>query len=71
MQLSKYSKRTSSKIEAFTGQRVVAVAAGEAHNLALAADGAVWSWGWGSRGQLGHGDEQIQLLPKKVEAFAD
>ena len=59
------------KIEAFAGQRVVAVSAGGAHSLAVTADGAVWSWGGGSYGRLGHGDEQIQLLPKKVEAFAD
>jgi len=58
------------KVEAFAGQRVVAVSAGGSHSLALAADGAVWSWGWGGQGQLGHGDQQLQLLPKKVEALA-
>ena len=59
------------KIEAFTGLRVVALSAGEGHSLAITADGAVWSWGGGEDGTLGHGDEQMQLLPKKVEAFAD
>ena len=59
------------KIEAFAGQRVVAVSAGFAHNLAFTADGAVWSWGRGHAGVLGHGDEQDQLLPKKVEVLAD
>jgi len=39
-------------------------------SLAITADGSVWSWGDGANGQLGHGDEQRQLLPKKVEAFA-
>jgi len=58
------------KIEAFTGQRVVDVSAGLHHSLALTADGAVWSWGTGYSGRLGHGDQQDQLLPKKVEAFA-
>jgi len=57
------------QVEAFAGQRVVAVSAGEAHSLALTAPGAVWSWGGGEDG-LGHGDTQLQLLPKKVEAFA-
>ena len=57
------------KIEAFVGKRVVAISAGAAHSLALTADGAVWSWGHGGDGQLGHGDQQSQLLPKKVEAF--
>ena len=58
------------KIEAFGGQRVIAVSAGNFHSLALTADGAVWSWGNGQEGQLGHGDEYTQLLPKKVEALA-
>ena len=44
--------------------------AGAAHSLAITADGAVWIWGWGYFGQLGHGDEQRQLLPKKIEAFS-
>jgi len=58
------------KIEAFAGQRVVAVSAGMAHSLVLTADGALWSWGGGGNGRLGHGDEQKQLLPKKIEALA-
>jgi len=58
------------KIEAFAGQHVVAVSAGGRHSLALAADGAVWSWGGGANGRLGHGDQQSQLLPKKIEALA-
>jgi len=35
------------KVEAFDGQRVLAVLAGGAHSLALTADGSVWSWGYG------------------------
>jgi len=58
------------KVEALTGRRVVTVSAGVAHSLAITTDGAVWSWGHGGEGRLGHGDTQRQLLPKKVEAFA-
>jgi len=58
------------KVEAFGGQRVVAVSAGFDHSLAITADGAVWSWGGGGGGQLGHGDEQDEHLPKKIEALA-
>ena len=47
-------------------ERVVAVSAGGRHSLALTASGAVWSWGDGQRGRLGHGDEQHQLLPKSI-----
>ena len=59
------------KIETLAGQRVVAVSAGDQHSLAITADGAVWSWGKGGAGRLGHGNLQEQPLPKKVEAFAD
>ena len=58
------------KVEALAGQRVVAVSAGGYHSLTLTADGSVWSWGVGDWGELGHGDTQEQLLPKKVEALA-
>jgi len=58
------------KIAAFAGHRVVAVSAGWKHSLAITADGAIWSWGCGGGGMLGHGDEQNQLLPKKIAAFA-
>ena len=58
------------KVEAFAGQRVLAVSAGDFHSLAITADGGVWSWGSGAFGKLGHGDEQSQQQPKKVEAFA-
>jgi len=57
-------------VEVFAGQRVVATSVGGDHNLALTASGAVWSWGGGGSGRLGHGDQQEQLLPKKVEAMA-
>ena len=58
------------EVEAFADQRVVAVTAGGSHSLAITADGAVWSWGSDLYGRLGHGDQQIQLQPRKVEAFA-
>ena len=58
------------KVEAIAGQRAIAVSAGSGHSIAITADGAVWSWGRGDEGQLGHGNQQGQLLPKKIEAFA-
>ena len=59
------------KVEAFAGRSVIAVSTGAYHNLALTAGGNVWSWGNGGFGKLGHCDEQRQLLPKQIEAFAD
>ena len=56
--------------EALARQRVVAVSAGFAHSLAFTADGALLSWGDGGHGRLGHGDDQAQWQPKKIEALA-
>jgi len=36
---------------------IVRVACAEFHTLALDGDGAVWSWGRGADGALGHGDD--------------
>ena len=59
------------KVEAFAGQRVVAVSAGVAHSLALTADGAVFTWGLVESGCLGHGEDlSNQLLPKKIEVWS-
>ena len=56
--------------EANVMKKMLDAASAEDHSIATTADGAVWSWGAGGGGRLGHGDEQRQLLPKKVEAFA-
>jgi len=49
---------------------VVAVSAGEQHSLARTADGAVFTWGKGESGCLGHGEDLTnQLLPKKIEVW--
>ncbi|ONM38547.1 Regulator of chromosome condensation (RCC1) family protein [Zea mays] len=46
--------------------KVVAVAAGEAHTLALTGDGQVYSWGRGPFGRLGNGREDDKLVPTAV-----
>ena len=51
-------------------ERVVSVAAGSEHSLALAAEGALFSFGCGVDGQLGHGDTANQPQPKRVVALA-
>ena len=48
---------------AFGGARVVAAAAGWHHSSAVTEDGALWTWGDGYYGQLGHGDAQRCLVP--------
>ena len=49
--------------------RVDHIAVGYGHSLALADEGLVFSWGVGSKGQLGHGDRETKRSPQLVEAI--
>lgn len=51
--------------------KVIAVATGEAHTLALGGDGNVYSWGRGTFGRLGCGSESDQLLPTRIRFFQE
>lgn len=42
---------------------------GQYHSFALTADGRLYSWGWGTHGQLGHGDTETLYEPKRVRYF--
>ncbi|KAM0861517.1 hypothetical protein ACQ4PT_045837 [Festuca glaucescens] len=46
--------------------KVSAVAAGEAHTLALTCNGEVYSWGRGTFGRLGTGREADEQVPTAV-----
>nr|GEZ68102.1 hypothetical protein [Tanacetum cinerariifolium] len=48
-------------------RKVTAIAAGEAHTLALTGDGKVYSWGRGTFGRLGNASEVDQLIPTKID----
>ena len=56
-------------IEALQGKKVLQVSAGHSHCLALLAGGDVMSFGWGRWGQLGHGTEYSEPLPKLIEVL--
>ncbi|WCJ32234.1 Regulator of chromosome condensation (RCC1) family protein [Euphorbia peplus] len=47
--------------------KVVTVAVGEGHTIALSGDGCVYTWGRGMFGRLGTGSETDQLFPIRVE----
>ncbi|WP_341283107.1 fibronectin type III domain-containing protein [Paenibacillus sp. FSL H8-0537] len=51
--------------------RIVNIATGYAHTLALKEDGSVWAWGDNTFGSLGIGDKVNQKKPKKVTGLTD
>lgn len=47
------------------------VACGGIHVMALTDAGEVFSWGNGKTGRLGHGNEDDELSPKRIEYFVE
>tara|TARA_B110000444_G_scaffold259291_2_gene302563 strand:+ start:2258 stop:3643 length:1386 start_codon:yes stop_codon:yes gene_type:complete len=52
--------------EAFGQSKVHTVACGNTHTVAVTDAGALWSWGCGDEGRLGHNDEDDRLVPTRV-----
>jgi len=50
--------------------RIVKVACGPNHSVAMDKDGRLYTWGFGGYGRLGHGDVKNALEPKAVELFS-
>lgn len=50
------------------GDRVAAIAAGDAHDIALTESGHVYTWGGGRRGALGNGSTADQTTPVDITA---
>ncbi|MCP4125023.1 MAG: hypothetical protein GY751_25045, partial [Bacteroidetes bacterium] len=49
--------------------RIIAIAAGIEHVLALAEDGTVWAWGKNNDGQIGNGSNENQLVPVQIQGL--
>ncbi len=54
-----------------SGMTMTAIAAGEAHTVALKSDRTVWTWGANSSGQLGHGGTTNKTKPVQVGSLSD
>lgn len=54
--------------KSFAGSRIIRVAAGSQHNLALDSEGQIWAWGSNAHGQLGLGHIIRQAKPVKIAA---
>jgi alpha-tubulin suppressor-like RCC1 family protein len=57
------------RIEDLKSERIVQVAAGWFHSLAINDRGELFTWGLSSHYQLGHGDMQLRPQPRRVEAL--
>ena len=51
---------------ALAGKTVVAIAAGDSHNMALTADGQIFGWGLNTSGQLGNNSTTNSPVPVEV-----
>ena len=58
-------------VEALEGVGICAISAGGHHSLVLSKAGAIYSFGCGENGQLGHGDTEDQHTPKRIIALRD
>ncbi|KAL0643151.1 hypothetical protein Bca4012_041441 [Brassica carinata] len=56
-------------IKALQGVRIKQIACGDSHCLAVTMEGEVQSWGRNQNGQLGLGDTEDSLVPRKIQAF--
>jgi len=54
--------------EGFGELQVLTVACGYLHTLAVTKDGALWTFGHGEDGALGHNDHTPRLVPTRIEA---
>lgn len=57
------------KVEALNGIKIVQIASGSVHMLALDSDGKVYAWGLGEFGRLGVGNSSSHSTPVEVETF--
>lgn len=57
-------------IESLSHERMCHIACGWDHSLAVAESGDLYTWGAGTNGKLGHGDEENRNVPTKVEALS-
>ncbi|XP_070553640.1 E3 ubiquitin-protein ligase HERC2-like isoform X2 [Ptychodera flava] len=56
-------------IEALKTKRARDIACGSSHSAAITSDGALYTWGLGEYGRLGHGDNTTQLRPKQIKSL--
>jgi len=61
------ARKVPCELDALKDVRVSQIACGEAHVIALASTGEVYTWGSGAQGRLGTTDRDVQLNPTEVK----
>ena len=56
-------------IAALADKKVLKIASGNNHSLALDGDGHLYSWGFGGYGRLGHNIQRDEFAPRRIEFF--
>jgi len=58
-------------VDSFYGKKVVEIACGKCHSIAVDSEGVIYTWGENRTGQLGRGKFRLDPLPAKVEFIND
>jgi alpha-tubulin suppressor-like RCC1 family protein len=66
-----FSKQISTPVRVQGLEKVLVIAVGAFHNLALTVDGVLWAWGNNEYGQLGTGDTQPRSQPIHIQSLSD
>ncbi|CAI8619167.1 unnamed protein product [Vicia faba] len=53
------------------GDKIGMVSCGWRHTISVSSTGGLYTHGWSKYGQLGHGDFEDHLVPRKVQALSD
>lgn len=54
-----------------TNEKIVSIACGSNHNIAVSSAQSVYSWGYGDMSALGHGKDGDEMLPKVQHFFSN
>lgn len=63
------SKPAIGFVELEAGKKVISVACGDKHTVAVLEDGSIYSWGSGKMGALGHSSQDNYMQPRKIEGL--
>ena len=62
---------TPQLIESLSNESIIKISAGNNHSMAITELGELYTWGEGVYGQLGHGVNNNEQYPKKIEYFCN